>query len=171
MRASESLTTNDSCMIIQKTEMFHWSSSVNKKKQKNPTNPIIIKIKAPLYAINSVWPCLRMLLVYLNLSIMFPSCMWSIWLHRSICCAPILLVTMQHQSIVLRQSPYQRHIISALDTAQAILVSSGQTGTGSAAINLRGVRDRSVLLCLVASSCLVTFLCDIGMATCHEEQK
>lgn len=101
MRACESLTTNGSCMIIQRNEeMFHWSSSVNKKKHN-----IIIKIKAVLYAINSAWPCLHMLLVYLNLSMMFPSYIWIDWLHWSICCAPISLVTMQHQSIVLRQSP------------------------------------------------------------------
>lgn len=77
---------------------------------------------------------------------------------------------MQHPSIVLRQSPYQGHIITVLDTAQAILVSAGQTGIGSAAINLCRVRD-SVLSCLVASSRLVTFLSETAVANCHEEQK
>lgn len=42
---------------------------------------------------------------------------------------------MQRQSIVSRQSPYQGHIITVLDTAQAILVSTEQTGFSSAAIN------------------------------------
>lgn len=126
--------------------MFHWSSSVNKK---NPN--IIIKTKAVLYAIDSVWACLHMLLVYLNLSIMFPSCIWINWLHRSICCAPISLVTMQHQSIVLQQSPYQGHIITVLDTAQPILVSTEQTGIGSAAINLYGVTET----CSFVSRCIM----------------
>lgn len=36
---------------------------------------------------------------------------------------------------MLRQSPFQGHIIAALDTAQAILVSAEQTGISSARIN------------------------------------
>lgn len=67
MKTGDSLTTNGFCMIILKTEeMLHLSSSINNKKKN-----IIIKIQAELIAINSMWPCLHMLLVYWNLSTMF----------------------------------------------------------------------------------------------------
>lgn len=60
---------------------------------------------------------------------------------------------MQHQSTVLWQSHFQGHTISVLDTLEAILATTEQTGIGSAAINLlQG--ERSVLLFLNAS-CLV----------------
>lgn len=52
---------------------------------------------------------------------------------------------------MLQQSPYQGHIITVLDTAQAILVSTEQTGIGSAAINLYGVTET----CSFVSRCIM----------------
>lgn len=63
------------------------------------------------------------------------------------------LVAMQQRSIVLRQSPFQGHIIVALDTARAILVSAEQTGISSAQIN--HFTGEGALLCPVASRLVV----------------
>lgn len=146
MKACESLTTNGSCMIILKTEeMFHWSS-INTKKY------IIMQMKAELSAINSAWPCRHMLVVYWNPSIMFPPAYESTGCTGASAVQPISLVTMQHQSIVLWQSHFQGHIITALDTAWAILVGTEQTGIGPAAINLYGKREREK--CPFMSCCI-----------------
>lgn len=96
---------------------------------------------AELQAINSAWPCPHMQVVYWNLPIMFPPAYESTGCNRSICCAPISPVTTQRQSIVLWQTHFQGHIITVLDTVQAILVTTEQTGTGSAAISLYGKRE------------------------------
>lgn len=41
-------------------------------------------------------------------------------LHWSICCVPISPVTTQRQSIAVRQSRFQGHIIAVLDTAPGL---------------------------------------------------
>lgn len=48
---------------------------------------------------------------------------------------------MQRQSIVLWQTHFQGHIITVLDMLQAILVTTEQTGIGSAAVSLYGKRE------------------------------
>lgn len=59
---------------------------------------------------------------------------------------------MQRQSIVLWQTHFQGHIITVLDMLWAILVTTEQTGIGSAAVkSLWEEGDRNVLSCLIAS--------------------
>lgn len=85
-----------------------------------------------------------------------PPCILTNSLHRSICRAPISPVTTQHQSAVLWQSHFQGHSIAVLDMAQAISVTTGQTGTASAVIYLyehRGKREKET--CSFTSHCII----------------
>lgn len=106
-------------------------------------------MKTVLYGVASVCWCLRVLLVYLQPPTTFPL------LHMNRAAAQSWLVAVQQRSIVLRQSPFQGHIITALDTAWSILVSAEQTGISSARINHFMGRG---LLCPVAS-CLMFNVC------------
>lgn len=93
MRACESLTTNGSSMIILKTEeMFHLSRSI-----KNINNHKKLKLNCMSSTLRDLAGCLLKALHNV------PSCIQMDRLHRSICCALISPVTMQHQSTVLWQ--------------------------------------------------------------------
>lgn len=100
MKACESLNTNGSCV---KTE-HAFLRNIN-----------YIYVYIYVYAINSLWPCLHMLAVYWNLSIMFPPA-YELTGCTCICRATIWPVTTQRQSTVLWQSHFQGHIITLFDS-------------------------------------------------------
>lgn len=82
-------------------------------------------------------------------------------LCRSICC---VLVAMQPGSFVLWHPSFQGHVITVLDTAQAILITAVQTGIHPADVNLYGQKRPHISLCHTLSqvintpgSCLLYF--------------
>lgn len=132
-----------------------WYKQHHKKKEKKE---IIIKIQAELISINSMWPCLHMVLVYWNLYTMF--------LHMNRQAAPEHLLctdspgnyaTPEH--CVMTEPLPGTHYHCIRYGCKLFQVSTGQTSIGSAVMNLDGERERewvrererNVPLCLVAS--------------------
>ena len=134
---------------------FRWKprSSINKRNDHNHKNSSWTSFHQLCVTLSSHAACLQ------DKSLHYVP---SLHINRQACTgasagAPVSLVTMQQQSIVLWQSHFQGHIITVLDTTRAILVCTEQTGIGCAAVNLYGKKEterergRNVLLCHHAS--------------------